>query len=206
MLISWRALACAACVAAFGCSSSSSSGGGGPDCTSFNACGGNVVGTWNVTKACVGGTPNPLASQCPSSTAQISENASGAVTFKSDGTYSSTITTSAVEDVTLPASCLPGGATCAQLQTAINQQGDGGAGSTTGTCTAAPSGGCSCHVTVAGGGGSTNGTYSTSGTTITIDGTPSPYCVQGSGLLIQSQVGTMGMSGYGTITFAATKQ
>jgi hypothetical protein len=60
-------------------------------------------------------------------------------------------------------------------------------------------------VTVAGSGGPTTGNYSVSGSTITIDGQSAQYCVQGSGLLVQMQVGMMGMMGSGTVTLGATK-
>ena len=200
---SWTGFALAACVLAAGCSTSSSSSSGGTDCTMFSACGGDVTGTWTLTKACTSGAPNPLATQCPSSTFQIVETVGGTINFKSDGTYSANTTSSSAGDFTLPASCLMG-ATCAQLQASLNQAGDGGTG-TMGTCTDA-AGGCSCHVTAAGSNSATTGTYSTSGTTITLNNKPSPYCVKGNGLLIQAQSGTMGMTGSGTITLAATRQ
>jgi hypothetical protein len=208
----WRAFALATSVVVAGCSSSSSSS-NGPDCTMFTACGGNVVGTWKLTKACISGLPNPLAAFCPSSTFQVSESLSGTVKFVANdgvtlamgvagGTYSSNISSSVVEDLNIPASCLQG-ATCAQVQSSINQSVDGGAPAAMGTCTDA-AGGCACHVTAAGSATPTTGVYSVSGSTITLDGQPSPYCVKGSGLLIQNP--TTMMAGAGTFTIAATKE
>ena len=197
----WRAFALATGVVVAGCSSSSSSS-NGPDCTMFTACGGNVVGTWKPTKACISGLANPLAAFCPSSTFQVSETLGGTVQFVANGTYSSNISSSVVEDLTIPASCLQG-ATCAQVQSSINQSGDGGAPAAMGTCTDA-AGGCACHVTAAGSATPTSGVYTVSGSTITLDGQPSPYCVKGSGLLIQNP--TTMMAGAGTFTIAATKE
>ena len=208
----WRAFALATGIVLAGCSSSSSSS-NGPDCTMFTACGGNVVGTWRLTKACISGLANPLAAFCPSSTFQVSESLGGTVKFVANdgvtlamgvagGTYSSNITSSVVEDLTIPASCLQG-ATCAQVQSSINQSGDGGAPAAMGTCTDA-AGGCACHVTAATSATPTSGVYTVSGSTITLDGQPSPYCVKGSGLLIQNP--TTMMAGAGTFTIAATKE
>src|SRR5258708_3867251 len=109
---SWTGFALAACVLAAGCSTSSSSSSGGTDCTMFSACGGDVTGTWTLTKACTSGAPNPLATQCPSSTFQIVETVGGTINFKSDGTYSANTTSSSAGDFTLPPSCLRG-PTCA---------------------------------------------------------------------------------------------
>src|SRR5258708_34221298 len=89
----------------------------------FSACGGDVTGTWTLTKACTSGAPNPLATQCPSSTFQIVETVGGTINFKSDGTYSANTTSSSAGDFTLPASCLMG-ATCAQLQPRLNRARD----------------------------------------------------------------------------------
>ena len=212
----WRAFALATSVVVAGCSSGSS--GNGPDCTMFTACGGNVVGTWRLTKACISGVPNPFAKFCPTSTFQVYETLNGTVQFVADdgvtlamgamgGTYSSNLSSSsAVEDFTIPASCLQG-VTCAQFQSSINQSGDGGVPAAMGTCTDA-AGGCACHITGAGSATATKGVYSVSGTTITIDGQPGPYCVKGSGLLIQNptMISTMMMTVGGTFTLAATRE
>jgi hypothetical protein len=166
----------------------------------FKACGGDVVGTWNFAKACVSGGENPLAMQCATSTFQISETVSGTVTFDSKGTYTSSNSFSATEDTTIPASCT-GGANCAQLQMSINQTRQGGA-TTMATCTDAAAG-CACHAITTAPNTVASATYSVSGTTITIGGLPSPYCVQGDGLLIQTQTATTGSD---ILTLALTRQ
>jgi hypothetical protein len=194
MQISWKEFALATCVLASGCSSGSTSGSGGGNCSSFTACGGNVVGTWNFTKACVTGASNPLAMSCPSSTYSVSESLGGSVTFTAT-TYTSTTSGTANESFTIPSSCL-NGATCDQLQMGL-QQPDAGA---TGACTSS-SGGCSCTVTATAPSTSENGTYATSGNTITLTpangGTSNPaqYCVQGNTLLVEAEAPDGGLGG-----------
>ncbi len=141
---------------------------------------------------------------CPSAAFHLTESISGTVAFQSGGTYTINTSTSAVQDVTIPASCLTGGATCADLQTSLNQSTDAGPAQM-GTCSDS-SGGCACHVTDMQASGPQMGTYSVSGTMVTLDGTASPYCVKGNTLLVQTETGVMGMAGSGTITFSATKQ
>jgi hypothetical protein len=191
---------------ASGCSGSTSSGGGGPNCSSFTACGGSVVGTWSFSKACLNGITNPLAQYCPSSTFSLSDTISGSFTFQANNMYSTTMTSDMVaEDLGVPTSCL-NGQTCAQLQTNIQMA------LTSGTASCASSAtGCSCLVTNSTSTTSENGTYATSGDTITLTpangtpGSPTQYCVQGNTLLVQTgsanpDAGTPG------IVLAATKQ
>jgi hypothetical protein len=203
MQASLSGFALAACVSAWGCSSTSN-GSQGPDCTMFAACGGDVVGTWKVDRACVGGTTSPLTAQCLTATFQVSETVDGTVEFTSDGMFTQNVTATLIEDLTLPPSCLQG-TSCAQLQSTYNQT-DGSGARLMGTCTEA-SGGCSCHVTATQS-GPQHASYSVSGTTLTIGGQTVPYCVHGSGLLYRLSAGTMGMAGAGTVTytFAATRE
>jgi hypothetical protein len=204
MRFSWKAFGLVACVVASGCSGSTSSG--GPNCSSFNACGGNIVGTWKVTGECIGSQYNPFAAQCPSSTFSESASVSGTLTFETNGMYTITDMGMASGSLSIPSSCLtPGGiTTCDQLQADFN--GDGGTG-TMATCSTTSTG-CSCQLHANQATTTTNGTYTTSGSSLTLtsNGTSgtSPYCVQGSGLLIQTIPGMMGSSN--SITVAATKQ
>lgn len=191
----------AALVLATGCSSSSS----GTNCGTFTACGGDVTGSWKLGRDCVGSSVDPFAGgTCSQATFQASQSESGTVTFQA-GVYStSNLDTTVVEDITVPSSCLMG-ATCAMVESNFNNQSNDAGMTTVGTC-ADTSGGCACHATVTDSTGPVNGTYSVSGTTLTLDGTAAPYCVQGNTLLIQTQSGMMGTAGSGTITLTATKQ
>jgi hypothetical protein len=194
-------------------STSSSSGSGAPNCKSFTACGGNVVGTWSVADECVAGWYN-FASACPSSTFGESVSIGGTIVFNANGTYTTSPPGGVGADtVTIDRLCLASDAgptvTCDQLQASFNTQSmqvDGGS-STMATCTTTSSG-CSCQLPGTQGTISENGTYSTSGTSLTLtaasgSATTVPYCVQGNGLLIQTQPAIAGAPN--PITVAATK-
>lgn len=183
--------------------------GGAPNCKSFTACGGDIVGTWIVADECVGGVDN-FASICPSSTFGESVSNGGPLTFNANGTYTTTNMGTAPGTFGVESFCLSDAGptvTCDQLQASFNMQSaqvDGGS-STMAMCTTASSG-CLCQLTatqtISG-----NGTYSTSGTSLTLtpaSGSAStvPYCVQGNGLLIQIP----GMTGFlNSATLVATK-
>ena len=74
---------------------------GAGDCGKVAACGGNVVGDWNVKATCVQGTlPVEL---CPSATADLSGlKSTGIVSYKADGTYSSNTTVSGKIGINYP--------------------------------------------------------------------------------------------------------
>jgi len=74
------------------------------DC-GFEACGGNVVGTWNVTGVCAKGTTE-LEDICPDAVAEIDLQLSGTATFESDGTRTTNFTSKATITYTLSADCL----------------------------------------------------------------------------------------------------
>jgi hypothetical protein len=161
-----------------------------------------------VTSECIGSQYNPFAQQCPSSSFSESASVSGTLTFNTNGTFTITDMGSASGAVSLPSSCLTSGGvtlTCDQLQADFN--GDGGTG-TMATCSTTSSG-CSCQLHANQPTMTENGTYTTSGSSLTLTATnggsgTSPYCVQGSGLLLQTVPGMMGSSN--SITVAATKQ
>ena len=206
--------ALSACIAIgvtiLGCGSSSSGSGSGGSCGKVAACGGDIVGTWNITDSCASITSAPTIMGCPNATAQNAMvTASGTSTFNSDGTYTSDLTESASETVVIPMSCLMAGGmtvTCDQLSAALNVAVMGDAG-TTASCTTS---GSSCNCAIGGSGRSTHrmGTYSVSGNTITTmsGGTTSSadFCVQGSELHVLSSA-TSNMEGV-TEDVVATKQ
>src|SRR5262249_31101897 len=109
----------------FVCAGCSSSGSG--TCGKVTACGGNVVGDWNVVDACLtfSGT-SPLGDICPSATVDAGGlDASGTVSYRSDMTYSAMLTLSGSISINLPASCLTINnvtLTRAQLDQALKQQ------------------------------------------------------------------------------------
>ncbi|MGA7124463.1 MAG: hypothetical protein WBY94_30455 [Polyangiaceae bacterium] len=200
-----------ACLVACGGSSSSggSNGAGGADhCGSVPACGGsNVVGTWKIVDACESASPGTASASCPGETVQVSSvSAAGTITLNADMTYSSSVSTSATVVLSIPMSCISSGGvtiTCDQLGMAASAL-DGGDIT---SCTTSGSN-CNCSASASSPTTSDSGTYSISGTTVTITsangGTASMegYCVQGNTLHILSLSSTMsaGAMGMATIT------
>jgi hypothetical protein len=209
----WIGFVWAACALASGCSSQDSTGtsagsSAAANCANFIPCGGNVVGTWNMSKACVSKFVNPGNMVCPASTAQLSENVSGSIQFNDDGTFVTNVNSTIMETLNVPSTCLvDGGATesCRQLQDSFNQPTDAGAPPGVASCTSAAAGGCSCQLSDTLMGSGQKATYSTLGKRIALGGAPpAQYCVQGDSLVIQTEVSN-GMPGSSTITIVATK-
>jgi hypothetical protein len=153
-----------------------------PACTGFNACGGSIVGTWKLpAKVLCGsigsGTPPPSSCSANNNLADLLQ--SGALTFSDGGTWVSSMTFKGTETLTYPASCLTGGATCADR--AANNPDAGMVGS----CVENTSGVCVCTYTLDNMSIGGQGTYTTSGGTLSVVGSdPSSmdYCVQGNTL------------------------
>lgn len=171
---------------------SEDSHGNSAECSSFYPCGGNLIGTWNLTNICISDMANPFATSCPSATFQGSADVTGSMEFRADGTYSGGGNITVSEDFTIPNSCL-GSYTCASFQAALVQESEGTGAA---TCSASRSAaGCDCKYSVAQT-SSAGGTYLISGTTVTttkVDGTSSTrsFCVQGNTLLQQVSEDTM---------------
>jgi len=176
----------------------SSSGGARGSCSNVPAYGGDVVGTWTVMSSCLS-----VAGQmdmalfglgCTSATVTGSLQVTGTWTANSNGTYSDHTTTTGVEHLTLPASCLQISGTtttCDRIGGVLT-----GAGYDSVSCTAAASGGCTCSATVKQTGwmgmvsfdASTSGEYTTSGTEVTLDSEARySFCVAGTKLNMTPQ-------------------
>jgi len=164
-----------------GTGGSGGSGGGGTGGSSGNSCGnvapcgGDIVGNWTITGACVS-EPTTADPSCPGyAVSNVSATESGTVSYTAAGTYSATFTRTLQYTETIPATCIDP-ATCADLADTYALLGVSAscAGTTVCTCSVATSGT-----------GSETGTYATSGTTLTATDTVSgdvdtmAYCVQG---------------------------
>jgi hypothetical protein len=188
----------------------SSCGGGGGSCGKVTPCGGDVVGSYTITAGCINNAAlnmqlGSTSTSCPGLSVSVSgTNVTGSGSFNADMTYTvtETVKLSAVE--TIPTSCLSQSGvtlTCAQLDQALQQE--IASGSTTissGHCSGTSS--CTCSFTIPAQTTTETGTYTTSGTTITMTpstGTTSSdsYCVQGNELHVMSVDMTMPM---GTVT------
>ena len=181
--------------------------------TAAAPCGGNLVGTWTLKiDECI----FPSSSYCPGLTYSVAPTSSyGAVyTFNPNGTLSASIAGNFIATIRYPPECLSSDAGAAQsctdlsnsLQSIAGQLGDAGTDNimtASYSCSADSSGTCVCNEQVAYTPRILTGTYTTSGTTITISALSGPgipdagpldgganslsdYCVSGNTLTLWS--------------------
>ncbi len=148
---------------------------GGP-CAVIAPCGGNIVGTWHPANVC---SPDLIATigSCQAKYATQS-GGTGTLTYGSDGTWSSDGTSTTTTTFTVPAACIAtfGASSCAELHNS----------GISGTCAPAPGGVCECATPDPPFTTGTNGTYTASGTTVTVTAGGSDtfsYCVDDAGAL-----------------------
>jgi hypothetical protein len=140
------------------------------DCSAFAACGGDVVGSWDYAGSCPG--ENTF---CPGATVESQPSIEGTFTFNADGTYTAMGTLNGTARSRIPGSCLTGVTSCDQLS--FEDQ----------TCTGDIASACTCTTTYNNEQSNESGSYTTAGTTITLAGEdPSPYCVSGNTLRIDT--------------------
>jgi hypothetical protein len=164
-----------------------------PPCSDVTPCGGNVVGTWNVTASCLNVTGqvdlSPIGIGCAS--ASVTGGAlhvTGTWTAHSDGTYSDGTTTTGAEQFTLAASCLDRAEVIMHCP-ALDEILQAALGYALVSCTDIAGGGCDCTATVNQQGGMgvalwnapTIGAYTTSGNVVMTTGgqfnAPYSYCI-----------------------------
>ena len=155
-------------------------GGGGVTCPAGTACGGSVVGTWNVTASCLSISGDLdiglVGAGCPTTPVTGSLQVTGTFTANADGTYSDGTTTSGAEQFPLAAACLTISSTPVTCDGAANFIKNLGFASL--TCTSTSNGGCACSGTVQQSGSlgvvsvapTTSGSYTPSGNQVTIAG------------------------------------
>ena len=151
---------------------STGSGGLTTNCPNGSTCGGDLVGTWNVTSSCLtlsGDMDVELASLgCPTVPVTGSLQVTGTWTANADGTYTDNTTTTGSITFPLAASCLSVSSIdveCSKMATAFPP-----VGWKTATCSTNASGQCNCTATADQSGGmgvispwkSNSGTYTTS--------------------------------------------
>jgi len=187
------------CVLTLGCGSGD--GGGDPPGCGLAPCGGAVVGSWAFTDACI--AQDVLNAGLAAQTAELMVGCSGAhvgevtvepsgtLVFNADGSYSGGLGIGIEFDLFVPTSCIAPDA-CADLQVAVQSNLDSDPDSLFRTVSCAQGSDCAC--TFSGGSPAANetGTYSTSGTTLTLTSAAasevSEYCVQGTTLTLQVPV------------------
>jgi len=203
-------------LAGFGLSIAACGGGSKSSaCNQVGACGGSVVGTWKVTGSCLNAGGNAamasgISMSCPNaSVGNANVSQTGSVTYKADMTFTATTTISGSVSVVLPASCLTQMGvtiTCDQLNQVFKSVGSsaGAAGSSGGGlpdihCSSS-GGGCACTTSIPMQTSTTSGTYSTSGSLLTENGSISDYCVQGDKLYVKPHQGTSMSSSMGNVS------
>jgi len=167
-------------------------------CTSVAPCGGDAVGTWNVTSSClnVAGDLNVslIGMACSSVPISGSLQVSGTWIADTNGTYTDNTTTTGTETFTLNAACLVISSTPVDCRGAANIM--TALGYASATCTSNANGGCDCSAKVDQRGGvglmsplaSSNGSYTTSNNALTTDDTLKySYCVSGNTLTLIPQ-------------------
>jgi len=173
-------------------------GGAGPDlCANVTACGGDVVGTWNVTGSCLTVSGDMDVSSfglgCPTVTATGTLTVTGTWTANGDGTYTDNTTTSGTETLELPTTCLDVSGThttCSRISAPLSSVGFASVDCVDNAATA----GCTCAATIDQAGGigaapmypSASGIYTTAGSTLTITAGEQEYsyCVSGTTLTL----------------------
>ena len=154
-----------------------------PRCGTFEACGGDVVGTWGIEESCAVASP---AADCPQSTRiYTSYNRTGTYEFSETGELVMTERTRYSLHQNMPLSCLDG-ASCVTFESLLESD-VGGPGQTVdadATCKESGSS-CSCDVTA-----STTemltSTYEIDGSTLVLsNGVEYDYCVDGTELALR---------------------
>ncbi len=157
------------------------------DC-SFVACGGDIVGDWSISGGCVDdGGNNGLNELCATATIDVDFDTTGTVSFGADGKFSSNVASSGSLALNLPKECLPAlGGSCEDFSSALDSP-----------CTTAADGSCACIIPADDNTAGDMGTYSVSGTSLTMTSTSSiapdelEYCVEGNNLHVkQTKDGT----------------
>jgi hypothetical protein len=132
-----------------GTADAADAGDAGPNlCAAPPACGGDLVGTWSVSSACLDVDLTKYTSDCPSSSAHAMDyKIDATLIYLDDLSYRLSGTLKGSVTVTLPATCLtpPNGVqiTCAQLEPALLASGN----YESVTCAVATSG-CICKLVV----------------------------------------------------------
>jgi len=198
------------CLGILSAMSLSACGGDSQSCSNAAPCGGNIVGTWNITSSCLTVDSEALGGGCPGATVSSSNlKITGSGTYNADLTYVSNGTLSGTMSMTLPAECLMQAGvsiTCPDLQAFLAADDS----FSSPTCVAAGSG-CKCTLPLSAQMNTASGTYTTTAAgllTSTSQGEAAEendYCVKGTTLTISPRAGAgmMGEAGIsGSITFA----
>ena len=154
-----------------------------PNCLQLAPCGGDVVGTWTFIGTCtdIAAQSDSLAEFCPGAAINaFGVSLTGTFAFNADSTYTASNWHELfVATETIPLSCA-GGATCAEGNGTETETMPGSTVTVTTTCTGTST--CTCRVNGMLELSSDAGTWTTSGTTLTMTGGATSsnlsYCVE----------------------------
>jgi hypothetical protein len=161
--------------------SGSATGGDGAACGAVPACGGDIVGRWNMTDSCVTGDLE-LDSDC-GATANVDFSFDEGITYNADLTYTQTGSIRATAHYHLPPACV-GNQSCAQVQAGLMSTGAAvGTGFTLQSVVCRGSIACTCDAIITSSPMDQNGTYNTVGGLLLVFSVGSSsitqYCVTG---------------------------
>ena len=165
--------------------------GGVPSCE-FSACGGDLVGTWSMRRACAtlpAGQKirTTFCGDVPVTAVRI--EGSNTTAFRVDGAYEVAGSLMAITVVTLPTECVSNRASCAAVAAELGSE----FSAYTVTCSGTPTaGGCTCEVANSPASVSTVGSFTTSGDELVMtpaSGSPLAYdyCVEGATLKVRER-------------------
>lgn len=179
-------------------SSGSGSGSAGQSgmCPAITACGGSLVGKWQLTDLCLNLTADGTDLGCDGATLSLDHvTPSGSIEFKADLTWQTSSEIKVDEHLNFPTSCYTSDQ-CTQFETALKAED----GVTSATCTYDAQSGCSCKISSAQP-SMNGGTYAVSGNnvTLTTDGSDGPpetdsFCVSGNTLHLQNDSASGGIA------------
>ena len=179
----------------------------GGSCAPIVACGGNLVGTWQVANLCSGALMSTPNAGCPGASTEINlVSTSGTFTFNADNTTQNNALITFNESAHYPSSCYTA-AQCTELQSLLASA----ANVTSANCGYDAVTGCDCTLMVESVPTSTIGTYQTAGSTLTLQSSTQDapetdtYCVQGSTLHIQNVDAQSGAISTLTLTLGGLK-
>jgi hypothetical protein len=152
----------------------------------LSPCGGEVVGTWQITSVCTDWLIDPATTgSCPSASSVNNVQKSGSYTYGADGAFSWDTITGGTTTVTLPAACLSGVTSCAALEAEFTPAN----GYESGSCSGKVSTSCTCTATLTDEPSEGSGTYELADRVLTAilgsDTSSSAYCVKGGKLTTQ---------------------
>jgi hypothetical protein len=203
-------LAAGAAACSGGGGAGSEKGGNHPPatCSTFSACGGDLVGTWNIVATCGPGTIHTFdATTIPNCTGvkvRTTTAASGTMTFDANSSYVGMFTNSNTEEVVLPKTCAGSQSCDAYYLSLLNPANPP---PLSGSCTDDGTN-CSCTHLLSPQHNAVDGTYTVAGTTLTltlVGGQPFPtqYCAETNELTISTIVGSDAST---ALVYTLTKQ